>query len=350
MSGRSWFVLIVSIAAILIVGLALAADKAGKAYLGIVPSEITSDIAGDYGTQAGAGVLVDDVASGSPADKAGLRENDVILKIGDQSPTGPEEFRKLLEKYKPDDTVELTCIRGGKQKTVSVKLGEKKDWNFNWWPKNGAMKEYKFKGAPWEWRSATSDKKRAFAGVVAQNLSGGLASYFKVEKGALIAEIVKNSPAEAAGLKAGDVIVKIGDDKIEDEGDVSTAIHKHKPGDAVDFVITRDGQTSTIKVTLGERSADTGHIIRMHRGDAPMGEIDIPDMPDLGSLDEHLKDVKIRIKDLKDLQDLDSLSELKDLQIELEDVPDFDVDSLQMRIITPDRYLLDTQRSRGRTM
>jgi C-terminal processing protease CtpA/Prc len=350
MSGRSWFVLIVSVAAILIVGLALAADKAGKAYLGIVPNEITSDIAADYGTQAGTGVLVDDVATGSPADKAGLRENDVILKIGDQSPTGPEEFRKQLAKYKPDDTVDLTYIRGGKQKTVSIKLGEKKDWNFNWWPKRGEMKEFKFKGAPWEWRSETSGKKRAFAGVVTQNISSGLASYFKVEQGALISEVVKNSPAETAGLKAGDVIVKIGDDKIEDEGDVSTAIHKHKPGDAVDFTIARDGQTSTIKVTLSERSADTGHIFRMHRGDIPMGEIDVPDMPDLGSLDEHLKDLEIRIKDLKGLYDLDSLHSLRDLRIELEDVPDFDADSLQMRIITPDKYLMDAPTPPGRTM
>ena len=87
--------------------------------------EVTSDVASDYGVKPGAGVLVEGVTPGSPAEEAGLRENDVIVRVNKMTPTGPEEFRKQIADLKPDDTVELVYLRGGKEKTIEVKLAKR---------------------------------------------------------------------------------------------------------------------------------------------------------------------------------------------------------------------------------
>jgi membrane-associated protease RseP (regulator of RpoE activity) len=227
-------------------------------FLGINPGELTSDIAMDYGVKAGEGILIEGVIPETPAAEAGFRTNDVITKLNGALITGPAELRTQLKKYKPGETVNITYFRGGIEKVVAVKLG-KQEYEASTFDKKikiyGDKGQLNMDGPPWEWKWEGKTGKRktvAFAGVVTQALSEGLAEYFKVKEGALISEVVKDSPADKAGLKAGDVIIKIGDESIEDEGDVADAIHEFKPGDAVDFIVYRDGKEMTIKVTLGE--------------------------------------------------------------------------------------------------
>ncbi|MBU0508594.1 PDZ domain-containing protein [bacterium] len=245
---------------------ASAGEKKTKAFLGIVPAEVTSDFAADYGLSGpGTGVVVEDVVSDSPAEKIGLRENDVIVKINQAILTGPEELRTQLAKYKPGEKVDLIYLRGGKEKMVQVELSKtsevcsifhKKDWDCL---KKGKGFHFEgpprivMKGAPWEWEIEDAKENVAFAGIVTQDLSEGLAGYFGVEEGALISEVVKDSPAEKAGLKAGDVITKIGDREVEDPGDVRRVIRKHEIGDEVDFHVYRDRSARAIKIKLGER-------------------------------------------------------------------------------------------------
>ena len=235
------------------------AEKGEAPFLGINPGELTSDIAADYGVKAGEGILIEDVISETPAEEAGFRANDVITKVNGVIITGPEELRTQLKKYKPGETVNITYFRGGIEKVVAVKLAKNEECveDFFGGKKikiHGDKGRLKMDGPPWvwKWEKNVKEKKVAFAGVVTQSLSEGLAEYFKVKECALISEVVKDSPAEKAGLRAGDVIVKIGDEKIEDEGDVGDAIRDHEIGDAVDFVVYRDGKEMTIKVKLGE--------------------------------------------------------------------------------------------------
>jgi C-terminal processing protease CtpA/Prc len=338
MNGKRWGVLIfvvvlVGLAAIAMV--ATASESEGKAFLGIVPGEVTSDLASEYGVVGGGGngVIVEGVSSDTPAEKAGLRENDIILKLNNNSITGPREFRNLLAKLKPNDSVELVYLRAGKTKTVNVKLGEREEHTFNI-PGLGKH-DIHVEGDPWTWSESKSDKetrKVAFAGIVTQGLSDGLAAYFKVEKGALISEVVKGSPAEKSGLRAGDVVTKIGDDAIEDEDDVRSAIHDRKPGDGTEFTIKRDGQEMKITVTLGEQ-ADAGfkRFIRIGSSDDESGYMLTPEAEDMQALKESLNNLKFELKDIdaKDLN-LDELHEsLKQLSIELRGVSDSTVQELK---------------------
>jgi C-terminal processing protease CtpA/Prc len=274
--------------------------KEVKAYIGIVPGELTSDLAAQYGVKSGGGVVVEDVSSDSPAEKAGLRENDVITSVNGKAVTGPEEFRNMIGKMKPNDEADVAYVRGGSERTVKVTLGERSDETFGWMPKNMGH-NFHFEGQPWEWQGTKSGEKVAYAGLLAEDLSKGLEKYFKVEHGALISEVMKDSPAEKAGLLAGDVITKIGDKAVDDEGDVRHLIQEHKPGDQVDFTVMRDGKEETVKVTLGEHttSTDTGDFFKLEH-DSLGGLTLIPDEAQMEKLKEELNNLKLNLNGIGD--------------------------------------------------
>lgn len=240
--------------------IALAKDSKRNdgAFLGIVPEEVTSDIATDYGVMAGQGVLVESTVDGSPADEAGLRANDILLAINGQKLTGPSELRVQLDKYKEGEEVTLTYKRGGSERTSSVKLADREEHSWSWsWSSDdeGVPTPPIPPNAPeaLRWERKMAGSKTAFAGIVTQELSDGLKSYFKVEGGALVSEVVEKSPAEKAGLKAGDIIVKIGKEEVDDAGDVSEAIRDSDPEETVDFHVIREGKSMVIPVTLTNR-------------------------------------------------------------------------------------------------
>lgn len=308
---RRSLLILIGLLPILILGSAVAASKSGTGFIGVVPAELTSDIAADYGLKGpGDGILIEDVSPGSPAAEAGLRVNDVIVKLNTAKITGPAEFRTQIQKYKPADVVELTYLRGGKSRTVKITLGEREKPAFEWkaFGKDKSPKSYhmEFEGKPFEWHG-DSDAGGAFAGIVTQTLNEGLSGYFKVKSGALISEVIKDSPAQKAGLNSGDVIIRIGEQAIESSADVSKAIRSRKAGDVVDFTIVRDGQEQTVKLTLsdraGQRDLGSGYFgfdaDELHRIEVP--EIDV---------DGIRIDVKRQLRDLED--------ELENLEIEID--------------------------------
>jgi len=95
----------------------------------------------------------------------------------------------------------------------------------------------------------------AFLGVSTRTVDDAVQAELEldVSSGALIVEITPDSPAEAADLESGDVIVRIGDRGIETSQDVVNAVRDHDPGDQVDVVANRDGEEVTASVTLAER-------------------------------------------------------------------------------------------------
>lgn len=88
------------------------------------------------------------------------------------------------------------------------------------------------------------DGNKAFLGVTSE----------KTEKGAKINEVIKGSAAEKAGLKEGDIITAINDDKINEENTLIELIGKYKPEDVVDVTVLRDGREKKFKATLGKNN------------------------------------------------------------------------------------------------
>jgi membrane-associated protease RseP (regulator of RpoE activity) len=98
------------------------------------------------------------------------------------------------------------------------------------------------------------NEKAGFLGVQIQDLSEQLSGYFKVKdgNGVLVSEVVKDSPAEKAGLKAGDIITKVDDKDIENAGDLTMTVRGYEPETKVSVSVIRDGKKKQLDATLGE--------------------------------------------------------------------------------------------------
>jgi predicted metalloprotease with PDZ domain len=94
-----------------------------------------------------------------------------------------------------------------------------------------------------------------FLGVRCEDISDQLRDYFKVKSdgGILISEILKDSPAETSGLKAGDILISINNKEIWDTLELTRAVKKHEPKEEIIIKVVRKGRIKKIKVTLGER-------------------------------------------------------------------------------------------------
>jgi serine protease Do len=97
-----------------------------RPFMGISFQPINPDIADRYNLPAKWGVYVTKVESGSPADQAGLKENDIITKVGDITLDETHSYVNSLFKYKPGDTIPLTVMRDGKETQLQITLGEAK--------------------------------------------------------------------------------------------------------------------------------------------------------------------------------------------------------------------------------
>jgi serine protease DegQ len=113
-----------SATAVDVVGELLRTGRATHAYLGIVPDQVTPQVAAQLGLDRAAGVLVRDVADGTPAAAAGLRPGDVLTSLDGQQLTTVEDFLGELRQHRPGDQVDLTFVRDGREQQATATLAD----------------------------------------------------------------------------------------------------------------------------------------------------------------------------------------------------------------------------------
>ncbi len=210
-----------------------------KAMLGILTKKDTN------------GVKIAEVTKESGAEKAGLKKDDIITKVGNTAITTPQDLVEAIGANKPNDKVEITYKRNGKENKTTATLGENKaraysfnlnneDFNFDF-PKRPMPDIENFN---FNWNS----KPRI--GLQIQDIEEG--------KGVKIKEVDEDSPASKAGIKEGDVITQVNGKDVTGVDELRNAIKDLREGDAVKFTYKRDGknQTADIKIPKRLKSAD----------------------------------------------------------------------------------------------
>lgn len=199
--------------------------KSNKAFLGVMTEKTDK------------GAKITDVTEGSAAEKAGLKEDDIITKIGEDKIAGPDDLYKVVGKHKPDEKVAITYLREGKQLTANATLGKSDQMRVYSW--NTPNNNFNFKNLNPNFSFAWDDKPRL--GISAQDTEDG--------NGVKIVDIDDDdSPAAKAGLKDDDIITQVNGKNITSTEDLRQSIKDVKKGDSVKITYKRNNQTQTVDV------------------------------------------------------------------------------------------------------
>jgi len=218
----------------------------GGSFLGIGVQEITSQRAKELGLKEEYGVEITRVEDNSPASKAGLQKGDVVLEYNGQRVEGTEQFIRLVRETPVGRTVKLLVFRNGSTQTLTATTEARKGRGREGFDFRFEMPEIRIPDMPrayMGWRSAT-------IGVEAESLDSQLAEFFGVKEGVLVRSVVRGSPAEKAGIKAGDVIVKVDGQKVASPRDIQAALRSKRSQESVPLTIVRERKEMNVSVTI----------------------------------------------------------------------------------------------------
>ncbi|MCB0281504.1 MAG: PDZ domain-containing protein [Calditrichae bacterium] len=249
--------------------------KAGNYFsLGVVISELSDKDKENLKSDEGARIL--HVLEKSAAEEAGLQKDDVIVEFDGEEIESARELNDIVEKIEEPRTVSVSVLREGSEKSFDVKLKKLEERNYSFAFSNdgedGAFSVFNDdKDLTWVGEGPgkhiivnkigtgnasafhVSDSKGGFLGVSTENLTKQMLEYFEVEHGVLVEEVVEDSPAEKAGLKAGDVITFIEDRKIESYNDLTRTINYYNPDEEISIDFVRKGSQKSTKAILTKK-------------------------------------------------------------------------------------------------
>jgi len=265
--------LLVSLIFCLTAGFGMAKTKKSHnlAWLGVYTQTVDEDLVEAFELPVKYGAIINEVVEDSPADEAGLEEDDIIVEINGEKIRDSEELVELIQKNKPGEKVTVEVVTDDNQKkTIEIILGERKSRKYRVWTSDDDD-DYNFDAHQFYFFS--DDSNYPYIGVTLTELSDQLGEYFGVgeDEGVLINSVEEDSPAEKAGLKAGDVIVEVDGEEVEDTKDVQKIIRGMDVGDNVKVTVLRDRDRKSFDVEVGE-SEDTKHF-------GSTWNLNIPDLP-----------------------------------------------------------------------
>lgn len=277
-----------------------------RAWLGVTLDEIDEE-----------GARIASVAEGSPADEAGLRRGDIIIGIDGDRVIGVRDVMRAVRGSSKGDEMRIRIERGGDERTINVTLGgrhvtERRE--FRW--ETPEPPEPPDAPLPPRHRGFEMLGSRNWLGVEILPMSDELRAHMKAPRdaGLLINRVVEDTPADEAGLEAGDVIIAVGGEEVSDAGDIGRALRDRDAGDRVAVRIVRDGSERTIDVEIEERPAPR---VR-RRGSFVVPRIEIPRIEIPAIVTPRIMIPKMKMKEIRPYVMGDELTPEERAEIEAE--------------------------------
>jgi serine protease Do len=211
--------------------------------------------------KVGSGVLVESVEADSPAAKAGLKANDVVVEFDGERVRSSRQFARLVQETVPGRAVQIAATRDGQRVTLTITPRES----------GGPFKFDRVEGAFAKVAPVPVPKSGAFPfavyatpgqlGVTVTELPSQLAEYFGTKDGVLVTSVTDNSLAARTGVKAGDVITSLDGGSINDGADLRRRAQRLEPGDEFTLGIVRDKKPLTLKGKMESPRRTTGRTI-----------------------------------------------------------------------------------------
>ncbi len=200
-----------------------------RGYLGVVPQELTEEMAEAFGLEEVRGVIIPQVTEGSAADEGGLQRGDVILEFDGKTVESATQFRNLVAEHKPGAQVKIVALRDGERETLTVTLDRRPSVE----QMRGQMEE------------EPSGRGSQRLGLAVQNLTPDLAQQFGYEDqtGVIVARVAPGSQAAEKGIRAGFLIEEVDRQKVENVRQFERAVRDSSDDGQVVLLIS-NGQSS----------------------------------------------------------------------------------------------------------
>lgn len=207
-----------------------------RGWLGVMVQKVTPDLAEKFGLTVGKGALVSKVEPGSPADKAGLKEGDIIIRFEGVEISEMNELPRVVARTAVGKKTEVVVFRAGKEKALQVVLGEMPD----------------AEGAE------GGEREEKNLGMTVEEITPDLAKRIGIEEteGVIVSSVEPGSPADEAGIRAGDVIKEVNRQTIGDMDAYLEALDKVKADENILFFIRRGNDTLFLVVKPGKGGED----------------------------------------------------------------------------------------------
>ena len=235
-------------------------SQKGDGYLGVNLQDLSDGLSDSYDYK-GSGVVVSSVVPGSPADKVGIEEGDIITRFNGLAVNSVEQLTTRVRQMDPGTLADITVWRDGSVHELGrAEIGDVDDAP-SYSPRApraprapGAPRVYGYHMSPDMMKGMRSmvAPGRGRLGVETRDLDADLGSYFGATTGVLVLHVVDDTPASRAGLKAGDVILSVGGTKVSDTDDLRRALRSKDEGN-VDLRIRRKGAERTVTAKLEDR-------------------------------------------------------------------------------------------------
>jgi len=204
--------------------------------IGVTVQNVDASLAQSFGLDPPRGALVSSVESGGPADKAGIKPGDVILKVDDQEIDRTGSLSNYISRRTPGQESTVTVWRGGKEKKLDVRIAELKDASSTS-ARNGGGRD---------------SEEGARLGVVVRPLTEDEKARAEIENGVRVVNV--SGPAAIAGVQVGDIILAINQRDVESPEGLREQVKKLRDGSVAALLVLRDRGQIFIPVRVGKAS------------------------------------------------------------------------------------------------
>ena len=226
----------------------------GSSYLGIGVADITTERAKALNLKEERGAEVTNVAADSPAAKAGIKEADVVLDYDGTAVHGIEQLTRLVRETPVGRQVKISVWRNGAAQTLTATIEARKGTVISSdgfpiaIPPFPSMPQIEIPRFQMTWQNPV-------LGIEGESLRSEeqLADFFGVKEGVLVKLVRKNSAAEKAGIKAGDVVVKVDDSAVSTSQEITRALRALGSKKTFTVTVVRNKKEMPLTVTMEER-------------------------------------------------------------------------------------------------
>jgi len=310
-----------------------------QGYLGVLVSDVDPDSANKLKLKDVRGAIITLIDHDAPAGQIGLHVNDVVLSVNGQAVEGAEQFGRMMREIPAGHKVELVISRDGALQTIGVQLVDRKKMEHDVWnkmnspdafpPPPSGMGLFPGGGDGLSLGHVSPFGSGLNVGALVEPLTSQMADYLGVQSGVMVKQVARKSEAANAGLKAFDVVLKVGSDNIQTTADWDRALRSNE-GKQVQVTILRERRQQVLNLQV-----DSKHHSQVEWTDLfPQGEC-----PEVAGLDQDWQDWAETLRQAQNFSSPLTQQQMEELQRQAEKMrdnfntgafPDFKVDPKEM--------------------